>query len=280
MNKPAMLIQSTPSLPPAASACKGAKGGDGIVFDIQRAAMNDGPGIRTTVFLKGCPLRCVWCHNPESWTLAPQIAVNGTGKQYGKRMSVGEVMAVVLRDIAFYQTSGGGLTISGGEPTMQADFCLALLRAAKQAGIHTCLDTSGMYSSATLEKLLPWVDLYLFDVKATDEQRHQQLTGMPLAPIQKTLNTLNAAGANIWLRCPIVPQLNDTEHHLRAIAALSRDNANISKVCLMPYHKTGLGKWRDIGIESSTQHIEEPDDASKRRWVDLLLSEGARHVEV
>jgi pyruvate formate lyase activating enzyme len=248
----------------------------GIVFDIQRSAMHDGPGIRTTVFLKGCPLRCFWCHNPESQALPPQTGLGG--KIYGRAMSVEAVMAVVRRDIAFYRASGGGLTISGGEPTFQADFCVALLRAAKAEGLHTCLDTSGCFSAAMRERVRPLTDLFLFDWKATGADRHRALTGVSEEPIRANLESLLEAGAAVWLRCPLVPTVNDQPEHLRAIAELSRRYPALGRVDILPYHRTGAGKWRDLGLEPISDSIPEPDDATRRHWAAQLAEAGARGV--
>jgi pyruvate formate lyase activating enzyme len=163
------------------------------VFDIQRGALHDGPGIRTTVFLKGCPLRCAWCHNPESQAFAPETG--RSGKTYGRRLSVDEVMAVVRRDARFYAASGGGLTVSGGEPTAQYVFCAALLAAARAEGFHTCLDTCGALDWPRLDALRPHVDVFLFDYKATAPDRHRALTGVPPELPHANLRRLLAAGA-------------------------------------------------------------------------------------
>lgn len=248
----------------------------GIVFDIQRSAMHDGPGIRTTVFLKGCPLRCAWCHNPESQACAPQTGQSG--KTYGRELGVEDVMAVVRRDAAFYRASGGGLTISGGEPTFQTDFCVALLRAAKAEGLHTCLDTSGFFSAAVLERVRPWTDLFLFDWKVTGSERHRELTGVPKGPIEENLARLLEAGAAVWLRCPLVPTLNDQPEHLREIAELSRRFPALERVDILPYHRTGAGKWRDLGMEPISDAIPEPDEAMRGRWMKRLAAAGARGV--
>lgn len=248
----------------------------GIVFDIQRSAMHDGPGIRTTVFLKGCPLRCAWCHNPESQACAPQTGQSG--KMYGREMRVEDVMAVVRRDAAFYRASGGGLTISGGEPTFQADFCVELLRTAKAEGLHTCLDTSGFFSAAVRERVRPWTDLFLFDWKVTGETLHRELTGVPKGPIKENLTRLLEAGATVWLRCPMVPTLNDQPEHFREIAELSRRYSALERVDILPYHRVGAGKWRDLGMEPISDAIPEPDEAIRTRWREQLAAAGARAV--
>lgn len=240
----------------------------GIVFDIQRGALHDGPGVRTTVFLKGCPLRCVWCHNPESQARAPETG--RSGKVYGRTMSVSEVMAVVRRDLAYYQTSNGGLTISGGEPTFQAEFCVALLRAAKAEGIHTCLDTSGFFSAAVRETVRPLTDLFLFDYKATGAARHRELTGVSQDPIGENLRLLLEGGAVVWLRCPVVPTLNDQPEHWSAITELRHRFPGIERVDLLPYHRSGRSKWHDLDREPLSDAIKEPDDSTRQLWTELL----------
>jgi pyruvate formate lyase activating enzyme len=216
----------------------------GIVFDIQRAALHDGPGLRTTVFLKGCPLHCAWCHNPESQKLAPQQG--SSGKVYGKEMTVAEVMQIVLADRDYYDGSSGGLTISGGEPTVQFAFCLALLRAAKAAGISTCLDTCGHLPTERLAELLPYVDLFHYDYKLAEPADHRAHTGVDNTLILKNLAFLRARGARIILRCPIIPGVNDTPAHTAAIAALNAAGPAFEAIERLPYHTIGHAKYTDL----------------------------------
>lgn len=216
----------------------------GIVFDLQRASLHDGPGIRTTVFLKGCPLRCAWCHNPESQKL--KIQTGKSGKIYGKERSVDEVMEMVLADRAFYESSGGGLTLSGGEPTVQYEFCLALLKAAKAEGIHTCLDSSGHFPSDYLSELLPWVDLFHFDWKLSSPEAHFQWTGVDGRLIRANLDWLIRNRARIILRCPIIPGVNDTPEHEQALGEWE-SHPGIEAVERLSYHTTGLPKYDDLG---------------------------------
>ncbi|MEI6108272.1 MAG: radical SAM protein [Opitutae bacterium] len=217
---------------------------NGIVFDIQRAALHDGPGLRTTVFLKGCHLRCAWCHNPESQKLVPETGKNG--KVYGRTMTIEEVMSVVQADRCFYETSGGGLTLSGGEPTVQFDFCIPLLQAAKAAGIHTCLDTCGNFPSACLPVLFPLVDLWHFDYKATGPEEHTRWTGVDGQLIQQNLAALREMGAAIILRCPIIPGANDSAEHLARIDDL-KASGDLLAVERLPFHTTGNSKYTDLG---------------------------------
>lgn len=262
-----------------------------MVSNIQRFSISDGPGVRTTVFLKGCPLACLWCHNPETQAAGPELMFyaetctlcgacaaacpNGAHTIMGGRhtidrarcvlcglcaaacparalelrgeaMTPAEVMAVVLRDRMFYETTGGGVTVSGGEPLFQFDFTRELLRAAKAEGLHTCLDTSGFGGGA--EALVHYVDLYLWDVKETDPALHLAATGVELAPLLEGLRAVDAAGGAIRLRCPIVPGVNDREGHIRAIAALANGLANLRGIDLIPYHRMGVGKAEAIGL--------------------------------
>jgi pyruvate formate lyase activating enzyme len=216
----------------------------GTVFDIQRGALHDGPGVRTTVFLKGCPLRCLWCHNPESQAFEPETGKSG--KVYGRTMTVAEVLATVLRDRRYYATSGGGLTISGGEPTAQFAFCTALLAAARAEGIHTCLDTCGAFSADRLTVLRPLVDTWLFDYKATGFAHHRELTGVDNTRILANLRALLESGADVRLRCPLVPGVNDTPEHRGAIHALATEFPHLA-VDELTYHTWGEAKYDDLG---------------------------------
>lgn len=215
----------------------------GVVFDIQRAALHDGPGLRTVVFLKGCPLRCAWCHNPESQRLQPETGLSG--KVYGTWRSVSEVMDVVRLDRAFYESSGGGLTVSGGEPTAQFEFCVALLRAAKEEGIETCLDTCGHFPERFLPILLPLVDVWHYDIKATGAEQHQQWTGVDGALIVRNLDLLREYGARIRLRCPVVDGANATPEHLARLQEFEKQGG-FALVERLPYHHTGDAKYTDL----------------------------------
>jgi pyruvate formate lyase activating enzyme len=215
----------------------------GRVFDIQRASFNDGPGLRTTVFLRGCPLRCAWCHNPESWRMTAR-----PGERYEEPMSVEDVMRIVLADRAYYATSGGGLTISGGEPTVQIDFAEALLRAARDAGIHTCLDTCGDAPSDHVERVHPHVSLYLFDLKLPDDASYLKWTGRGSGRIVANLQWILDHGGQVLLRCPILPGVNDSDDHFAQIARWRR-HPGVLGVDLLPYHTTGNHKFAREGLE-------------------------------
>lgn len=257
----------------------------GMIFDIKKFAINDGPGIRTAVFLKGCPLRCVWCHNPESQSPLPELSLSpekcigcgwctsvcpngldralctGCGKCVekcyagareiiGRRMTVEDVLAEVLKDRIFYENSGGGMTVSGGEPLFQPEFTTALLEAAKKENIHNCLDTSGFAQWTKIEKMLPFVDIFLYDLKETDPERHIEYTGVPLEPILGNLREIDRRGGVTILRCPIVPGLNDRLEHADGIAAVANSLRHLHEINLMPYHPLGESKRTRLGKTS------------------------------
>ena len=236
----------------------------GLVFDIKRGSVKDGPGLRTSVFLKGCPLRCVWCHNPESQAAAPQWAVT-TGEVCGREMSVDAVMADVLADRPFYGTEGG-VTLTGGEPTAQPDFAVSLAAAARAAGVHVALDTCGAAPWATFARLLPHVDLFLYDLKCMDEARHRALTGVGNARILDNLRRLDAAGARLWIRCPLVPGLNDADADLAALRDFVAGLRGVGRVEVCPYHALGLEKYAKFGIPVRLDRTSEPTAADRARW--------------
>jgi glycyl-radical enzyme activating protein len=295
----------------------------GLVFDVQRFALHDGPGIRTTVFVKGCPLSCVWCHNPESISPRPELsyredrcksclscvgacptgahavdarglhvlhraACDGCGKCtsacphdalsiVGREMTLGEILPILERDRAYFQRSAGGLTVSGGEPMMQPGFTLDLLRAAKEAGFHTCLDTSGHGRSIDFERSLPWVDLYLFDYKATGTDTHERLTGQSPERIQQNLELVISKGANVVLRCPLVPGVNDGDAHMDAIAGIVRRWPSIA-IEIMPFHAMGKDKARRVGAAPLGRPVPPADEATVDRWVAALVKRGCVSV--
>ncbi len=295
----------------------------GLVFDIQRFALHDGPGIRTTVFLKGCPLRCAWCHNPESQSFKPELSFwadkcqssfscvvacptgamriengqrvfernlcdacglcapecsHGALKIIGAEMTVERVMQEVIKDIAYYKRSGGGLTISGGEPMAQFEFTRALLRAAKSAGIHTCVDTCGFAPVEKYRAIIKHVDLFLFDYKATDAATHRRWTGVSNDLILSNFDFLYHAGARIIVRCPLVPGVNDTAEHLMGIAELSQRYPNLLRIDIMAYHNMGVDKARRIGREPELAHLPNTDDATKSGWIAALEKLGCTNV--
>jgi pyruvate formate lyase activating enzyme len=268
----------------------------GRVFDVQRFSVHDGPGIRTTVFLKGCPARCLWCHNPESQSFTPEVLVvetrcvscgtcqtvcprgapppgsgvctacgacvdacpAGARRLAGRETTVEEVMDDVRRDRIFYEESGGGATFSGGEPLAQPEFLGALLEACRDAGIRTAVDTCGFAPRERLLALAPLVDLFLFDVKLVDDARHRELTGLPAAPILGNLRALAAVHGNVWIRIPVVPGHTDAEEDIAATASLVAGLPGVRRVSLLPYHSTGAAKARRLGRDYPLDALAPP----------------------
>jgi len=225
---------------------------NGIVFDVEHFATKDGPGIRTVVFLKGCPLRCIWCSNPESWKYEPEPIADGPDgatRICGRSRSAEDVVAEVVRDLPFYKNSGGGLTLSGGEPLAQAKFCEGLLRGAKAAGVHTAIETSGYAPKAVIEAVEPFVDLWLYDVKQLDAEKFQKFTSRPLAPVLENLRLLNEHKRTIVLRLPMIPGLNDDEAELKAVGRLADELEAVKSLDVEPYVPYGVDKAKKLGLK-------------------------------
>ena len=218
-----------------------------VVFDIEHFATKDGPGIRTAVFLKGCPLRCMWCHNPESWS--PQIERYPDGTAVGKEMSVDETLAEVLKDKPFYETSGGGLTVTGGEPLHRWEFVRALCKGAKSAGVRTAIETSGYATPAVIEALAPVVDLWLYDIKGMDPTKHKEHVGVDNTAILRNLRWLDAREAKIILRCPMIPGVNDFGTNLSALGRLANELKNVRSIEIEPYVPYGIDKAHKLGLK-------------------------------
>jgi len=222
----------------------------GIVFDIQRFALHDGPGIRTTIFLKGCPLRCEWCHNPESFLLYPQyqkITVHGekVRKLVGEEKSIDELIVEVLKDKDYFDESGGGVTISGGEPMFQFEFTKELLKRLKKENIHTCLDTSGFAKWELFEEILPYIDLFHYDFKLADSAKHKKYTGQNNELILGNLHKICKKEIPLILRCPIIPNVNDNEEHSLAIANFAKKYSHI-EVDKLEYHNMARKKKSEL----------------------------------
>jgi len=289
----------------------------GTVFNIQKFSVNDGPGIRTTVFLKGCPLNCIWCHNTESKFTKREIFYNfekciGCGKcsnicdylchiiedgkhiydrsrciacgectkecftealeTVGETKTVEEVIEEVLKDKDFYENSGGGITLSGGEPLLQFEFSYELLKKAKQEGLHTCIETCGFAKEEDLIKIAPFVDIFLFDYKETNSIKHKEFTGVSNEGIIKNLKTLDELGCKIILRCPIIPTLNDREEHLHGIASIANELKNIVEINVEPYHPLGSSKAMFLGREYSLNDITFPQNETVEGWISTISS--------
>lgn len=287
----------------------------GMIFNIQRFCVDDGPGIRTTVFLKGCPLRCAWCHNKEGLSFIQSIEIdpikctfcgechkvckqgchemiqcNGKWthqmnltacinchaclhkcpkhaiKTCGEKISVEEVIKQVLADKPFYETSGGGMTLSGGEPLWQSDFARALLMKAKEEGLHTCVETSGAVPDSSIEKVAQYIDYFLFDVKETDPVKHKKYIGTSNEQIFSNLKKLNALDKTILIRCPIIPEVNDTQEHFDALVEIYHAFKHVIGIQLMPYHELGEAKKGRYGIIDEVYPFRVPTEEEINQW--------------
>ncbi|MCR4398587.1 MAG: glycyl-radical enzyme activating protein [Firmicutes bacterium] len=293
----------------------------GTIFDIMKYSIRDGPGIRTTVFLKGCPLRCRWCHNPEGQIEAPELLCapercSGCGdcirvcprgairpakgmpvtdrricdacgscarachfearSIVGRRVDATEVIAEVRKDTVFYDESGGGVTFSGGEPLGQPAFLAGLLAECKRQGIRTAVDTSGFCDRRDLMELSEYVDLFLYDLKVMDEAAHLEYTGVSNRPILSNLEELSSRHRNIWVRIPLVPGVNDSEENILATGRFLSSLRGIRRVCVLPYHKTGIGKYARLGREYTLDGLEEPKREAVAEVESVLASFGLK----
>jgi pyruvate formate lyase activating enzyme len=244
----------------------------GLIFDIRRFTVHDGPGIRTTVFFKGCPLSCWWCHNPESQSVHPEKSVKSfvlDGKKFkmqetiGKWMDIDEVMRELRLDRIFYEESSGGVTFSGGEPLLQHKFLLGLLKECKSNNLHTVVDTSGYASPQIINEVLPFTDLFLYDLKLMDEKDHIRFTGVSNKLILENLVTLISEEKQVIIRIPIIPGITDTIKNIRDIkdflSHLSKGNGSnpLIRISLLPYHSIGKNKYTRLHIENKTEHLKD-----------------------
>jgi pyruvate formate lyase activating enzyme len=241
-----------------------------VFFDIKRFAVHDGPGIRTTLFMKGCPLRCWWCHNPESqaiepFTVAFERKIDGKSvpatKTYGEQAEVEALMEILLRDLPYYEESGGGITFSGGEPLMQPEALTALLGACKEHRVHTTVDTSGFAPRAHFDQILPLTDLFLYDLKNMDPELHLKYTGVDNGLIQSNADYLLEKGASLIFRIPVVPGINSSEDEVeRMIGYIRERRAHLKTLHLLPYHRIAEHKYLRMRMRQQLPHISEPGE--------------------
>lgn len=295
----------------------------GVILDIQKFSIHDGPGIRTTVFLKGCPLNCLWCHNPESKSFNPQLSYDinkcnmcrkcetvcpvkahkfeknvhhieysactlcgkcveacpaGSLSIYGKVMSVDEIIAEVEKDKSFFDNTGGGITISGGEPLSRIEFTLALAKAAKEREIHVTVETSGFAPQESMEKIADYTDLFLFDYKVSDNELSEKLIGIKdLDKISENLDLIYSKKKDIIIRCPFIPEHNITEKHFRQIAELEEKYPDLLGIEILPYHNFGKNKADNIGDKYEV-NVKMPDDEEIEKWLMKFRKFGCKKV--
>jgi len=276
----------------------------GRIFNIQKYSIHDGPGIRTTVFLKGCPLNCSWCHNPESQSFdkellffpnrcincgecmrickvmrkpelcikcgqCAEICCTNAIELAGKEIEADELLKELEKDIIFYDSSKGGVTISGGEPLSQPDFTLKLLKGCKRKGIHTAVDTCGFGKPEDLREIANFADLFLYDIKLMDKEKHLQYTGAGNDLIMENLKLLSSRSKRIWIRIPLIPGINDDEGNIRATANLVRNTAGVEQVNLLPYHNAAAEKYNRLNKAYQLNHIKLP----QKEYIDEIAEQ-------
>lgn len=293
------------------------------VIDVQRCSIHDGPGIRTTVFLKGCPLKCQWCHNPESQCFDKQLSFNNSlctscgqcievcknnvhsmvngvhSVNYskctkcgqcidvcqtkalsiiGQEMTPKQVFDIVKKDEIFYLQGNGGVTISGGEALSHIDFCLELLKLCKASNIHTCIETSGYANQKELEKILDYVDLFLFDCKVTNDDDFKKYIGGSLKVVKENFNFIYNKNKKIILRCPIIPTINDNKEHFDNIIILEREYTNLVGIEILPYHNFGTSKSNNIGKEIIEFNV--PTKELINEWITYFKQNGSTKIKL
>lgn len=250
----------------------------GFISNIQRFSTADGAGIRTSVFLKGCTMRCMWCHNPETFVSEPQTLdyrKNGVNRveNCGQERSVEEVFNIIMKDEIFYTQSGGGVTLSGGEPLFQSDFCAELLKLLKGKGINTIVDTAGAVPFSSFLAVLPFTDEFYYDYKLRNAQDYSRFTGGDYNTIIDNLRGLIKSGANVTARIPLIPTINDEPSYQREMAEFLKETG-VKKANILPYHKLGTGKYRALGIEYELNNLEPPSKQRVQEITDIYKELG------
>jgi len=293
----------------------------GTVFDIRRYSIHDGPGIRTSVFFKGCPLDCWWCHNPESQSPASQLVYrpercihclsclkacpnqaivlidgnpmaldnecrlsgncvrvcqSGAREIAGMKIAAMDVMVEIEKDTVFYDESDGGVTFSGGEPFMQPIFLQSLLRMCKERKIHTAVETCGFVDSGTLLSTAPFVDLYLYDLKVIDEEKHKRFTGVSNKTILENLTSLSRSHGHITIRFPLIPGVNDDNGNISRIGEFVSRLGNVEEVDVLPYHKLGIEKYKRLGMKYRMEEIQPPSKEEVEKIAERFRSHGLK----
>ena len=294
---------------------------NGVIFDIRKYSIHDGPGIRTTVFFKGCPLRCWWCHNPEGQDVEPELvyrksrclgcdecskscqreAISLVAQSIsvnrekcvpcnnccrvcpsdalsiaGKQMTVKEILEEIEKDRTFYEESRGGVTFSGGEPLMQPDFLNALLNECKERAIHTAVNTCGFAQYEIIDRMRDKVDLFLYDIKTMDNRKHRKYTGASNEQILKNLKKLAESGSSIVISFPIIPSINDDDKNVTRTAEFISSLPNIQQVNLLPYHRAGIEKYKNLGKPYKLDKIQPPSNQRVKSVKEKMEAFGIR----
>jgi pyruvate formate lyase activating enzyme len=260
---------------------------NGLIFSIKRYSVHDGPGIRVTFFMKGCPMSCVWCHNPEGISPAQEnvIRTNKVGsrefhqsEEVGKFYSIGDILDILEKERVFITQSKGGVTFSGGEPMLQAEFLKEALFACKTEGYNTAVDTSGYSSAENFRSVIPYTDLFLFDLKHLDAAKHIEFTGVSNKIVLDNFDLLLASGKDIMIRIPIIPGYNDDNEHIAKLIHLldKKKTDSLKKISLLPYHKIGSSKYKRFNMQYRMNNAEQPSAERMNQLKDRFSSIGIK----
>lgn len=262
----------------------------GLIFNIKKYSIHDGPGIRVTFFMKGCPLVCQWCHNPEGISPKPEIInkINKVGQREfiskevaGRYYSPENIVEILEKERVFIDQSGGGVTFSGGEPLLQTEFLLETLRLCKSKGYHTAVDTSGYALLKDINSIMPYTDLFLFDIKHLDNEEHIRLTGVSNIQILSNLGLVLASGKEVMIRIPVIPGYNDDPDHMERLKFYISGikTPALKKICLLPYHKTGSSKYESLKIHYRIGDVTPPSN-EKMKELKFFFQESGVNVRI
>ena len=259
----------------------------GLIFSVKRYSIHDGPGIRVTFFMKGCPLNCLWCHNPEGISPLPEIVQqkNRIGEkefnrieEVGKYYNVNDLLEFLEKDKVFLDQSKGGVTFSGGEPMFQIDFLLEALKLCKERGYHTAIDTSGYSSAENFKSVLPFTDLFLFDIKHLDDSKHIIATGVSNTTILDNYRFLIEGRKDIMIRFPVITGFNDDSDHLEKLRTfiISTKTDSLKRINLLPFHRIGSSKYKRFNIPYSMNGAEPPSAEKMKIMKEFFMETGIK----
>jgi pyruvate formate lyase activating enzyme len=259
----------------------------GLIFSVKRYSIHDGPGIRVTFFMKGCPMNCLWCHNPEGISPLPETVVQtnrigdrefNRNEEVGKYYTVNDILEILDKEKVFINQSKGGVTFSGGEPMLQIEFLIEALKACKEKGYHTAVDTSGYSSTEKFESIMPFTDLFLFDIKHLDEAKHIQSTGVSNTGILDNYRFLLQSGKDIMVRIPVIPDFNDDPDHVERLRLFisATKTQSLKKINLLPFHKIGSSKYKRFNMPYRMEGVEPPSAEKMKMMKEFFMKTGVK----
>jgi len=259
----------------------------GLIFSVKKYSIQDGPGIRVTFFMKGCPLNCMWCHNPEGISPIQQTVIRtdrigkrefSNNEEVGKYDTVSKILEILEKEKVFIDQSKGGVTFSGGEPMLQTEFLLEALKACTEKGFHTAVDTSGYSSAENFRSIIPYTDLFLFDIKHLDESKHLESTGVSNYGILDNYRLLMKSGKDIMIRIPVIPGINDDPDYLLRLRQFitTTKTGSLKKINLLPFHKIGASKYKRFNIPYRMEGVEPPEKEKMQKMKDFFMETGIK----